>query len=92
MVLVVDGDRGGYIHQGLEDGDGNERRRGEENRCRTNTANRECWCANSLSSLSEKLPDSACNLPCEGDTTQACGGNLKLTVSACFQLTTLDHC
>ncbi|KAK3300927.1 WSC domain-containing protein [Chaetomium fimeti] len=41
---------------------------------------RECWCAQSISSLSEKLPDSACNLPCEGNTTQACGGNLKLTV------------
>ncbi|KAK4033135.1 putative fungistatic metabolite [Parachaetomium inaequale] len=41
---------------------------------------RECWCAQALSSLSEKVPDSECNLPCEGNTTQACGGNLKLTV------------
>ena len=41
---------------------------------------RECWCAQSLSSLSVKLADSACNLPCEGNTTQACGGSLKLTV------------
>ncbi|KAK4128814.1 WSC-domain-containing protein, partial [Parathielavia appendiculata] len=41
---------------------------------------RECWCAQTLSSLSEKLPDGACDLPCEGNTTQACGGNLKLTV------------
>ncbi|KAK4243045.1 hypothetical protein C7999DRAFT_18539 [Corynascus novoguineensis] len=41
---------------------------------------RECWCAQSLSSLSKKLPDSECNLPCEGNATQACGGNLKLTV------------
>ncbi|KXX75893.1 putative fungistatic metabolite [Madurella mycetomatis] len=41
---------------------------------------RECWCAQSLSSLSEKLPDSACDLPCEGNTTQACGGNMRLTV------------
>ncbi|GAB1310911.1 WSC domain-containing protein [Madurella fahalii] len=41
---------------------------------------RECWCAQSLSSLSEKLPDSACDLPCEGNTTQVCGGNMKLTV------------
>ncbi|KAK4151956.1 WSC domain-containing protein [Chaetomidium leptoderma] len=41
---------------------------------------RECWCAETLSSLSEKLPDSACDLPCEGNTTQACGGNLKLSV------------
>ncbi|KAK4130465.1 WSC-domain-containing protein [Trichocladium antarcticum] len=41
---------------------------------------RECWCAQSLSSLSERFPDSECNLPCEGNTTQACGGYLKLTV------------
>ncbi|KAK3394672.1 WSC domain-containing protein [Podospora didyma] len=41
---------------------------------------RECWCAISLSSLSEKFPDTACNLACEGDVTQVCGGNLKLTV------------
>lgn len=45
------------------------------------TTRRECWCAQSLSSMSEKFPDSACNLPCEGNTTQACGGSLKLTVS-----------
>lgn len=45
------------------------------------TQHRECWCAQTLSSLSEKVPDSECNLPCEGNTTQACGGNLKLTVS-----------
>ncbi|SPQ18682.1 744fc8dd-f54b-4b9a-82f1-7bee06973933 [Thermothielavioides terrestris] len=41
---------------------------------------RECWCAQSLSSLAAKLPDSACDLPCEGNTTEACGGNPKLTV------------
>ncbi|KAL2127249.1 hypothetical protein VTI74DRAFT_11048 [Chaetomium olivicolor] len=41
---------------------------------------RECWCAQTLSSMSDKFPDSACNLPCEGNTTQACGGNLKITV------------
>ncbi|KAK4105465.1 WSC-domain-containing protein [Parathielavia hyrcaniae] len=41
---------------------------------------RECWCAQTVSSLSGKLPDSACDLPCEGNTTQVCGGNMKLTV------------
>ncbi|KAK4165674.1 carbohydrate-binding WSC [Cladorrhinum sp. PSN259] len=41
---------------------------------------RECWCATSLSSLSVKVDDSACDLACEGNNTQVCGGNLKLTV------------
>ncbi|KAL2165820.1 hypothetical protein VTG60DRAFT_3743 [Thermothelomyces hinnuleus] len=41
---------------------------------------RECWCGQTLSSLSAKLPDDECNLPCDGNTTQACGGSLKLTV------------
>ncbi|KAK4237519.1 WSC domain-containing protein [Achaetomium macrosporum] len=41
---------------------------------------RECWCAQEISTLSSKFPDSACDLPCEGNNTQACGGNLKLTV------------
>ncbi|KAL2154372.1 hypothetical protein VTH82DRAFT_3048 [Thermothelomyces myriococcoides] len=41
---------------------------------------RECWCGQTLSSLSAKLPDSECNLPCDGNTTQACGGSLKLTI------------
>ncbi|KAK0733413.1 WSC domain-containing protein [Lasiosphaeria miniovina] len=42
---------------------------------------RECWCASQLSSLSKQFPDSACNLTCEGDATQICGGSLKITVS-----------
>lgn len=43
---------------------------------------RECWCAQALSSLSEKFPDSACDLTCEGDNSTVCGGNLKLSVYA----------
>ncbi|KAI1845269.1 hypothetical protein JX266_008579 [Neoarthrinium moseri] len=39
---------------------------------------RQCWCANRLSSLSARLPDAACDLPCDGDRTLACGGSLKL--------------
>ena len=42
--------------------------------------NRECYCAPYLSALSPKLPDSSCNLACEGNTTQICGGALTLTV------------
>jgi len=41
---------------------------------------RECWCAPYLSALSTKLPDSQCNLPCEGNSSQICGGALRLSV------------
>jgi hypothetical protein len=41
---------------------------------------RECWCAQYISSVSPKVPDSSCNLPCEGNSSQICGGDLKLTV------------
>ncbi|KAK4447697.1 WSC domain-containing protein [Podospora aff. communis PSN243] len=41
---------------------------------------RECWCAQSLSTLSLPFHDSACSLPCEGDNTTACGGYLKISV------------
>ncbi len=41
---------------------------------------RECWCAQYLSSIAAKLPDSSCDLACAGNTTQICGGALKLSV------------
>ncbi|KAL7815358.1 WSC domain-containing protein [Trichoderma aethiopicum] len=41
---------------------------------------RECWCAQTLSGIAERLDDAACNYPCEGDNTTACGGSLKLSV------------
>ncbi|KAK0673252.1 WSC domain-containing protein [Cercophora samala] len=41
---------------------------------------RECWCSQTLSTLANKLADKECDLPCDGNTTQSCGGSLKLTV------------
>ncbi|KAH7364167.1 WSC domain-containing protein [Rhexocercosporidium sp. MPI-PUGE-AT-0058] len=41
---------------------------------------KECWCSHFLSSIAEKLDDSACDLACIGNTTQICGGALKLSV------------
>jgi hypothetical protein len=41
---------------------------------------RECWCANDLNTLSAKLPDTDCNLPCSGNSSLACGAPLKLTI------------
>ncbi|KAG4415268.1 hypothetical protein IFR04_011575 [Cadophora malorum] len=41
---------------------------------------KECWCSPFLSSIAEKLDDSACDLACIGNTTEICGGALKLSV------------
>ncbi|TVY19281.1 putative fungistatic metabolite [Lachnellula arida] len=41
---------------------------------------KECYCSQLLSALSAKLPDSKCNLPCAGNSSQVCGGSLALTV------------
>ncbi|EGZ78311.1 hypothetical protein NEUTE2DRAFT_80748 [Neurospora tetrasperma FGSC 2509] len=41
---------------------------------------RECWCASQLFSLSSKVADAECNLPCDGDESQVCGGNLRISV------------
>ncbi|KAH7197377.1 WSC domain-containing protein [Fusarium flagelliforme] len=41
---------------------------------------RECWCSPYLSSLSAKLDDDDCENPCEGNSSQVCGGPLRLSV------------
>ncbi|KAL2072576.1 hypothetical protein VTL71DRAFT_11919 [Oculimacula yallundae] len=41
---------------------------------------KECYCSHFLSSIAQHLDDSACDLACQGNTTQICGGALKLTV------------
>ncbi|PBP22406.1 WSC domain-containing protein [Diplocarpon rosae] len=41
---------------------------------------KECWCAPFITSLATKLDDSACDLACQGNTSEKCGGSLKLTV------------
>jgi hypothetical protein len=40
----------------------------------------QCFCGNTLGSASVKVGDGLCNMVCEGDKTQLCGGGLKLTV------------
>lgn len=41
---------------------------------------RECYCSPYLNSLSAKLPDSKCTVPCASDAMQVCGGALALTL------------
>jgi hypothetical protein len=40
----------------------------------------QCFCADTLSSESSKLDDTKCNMPCEGDESETCGGSLALSV------------
>ncbi|KAI1757309.1 WSC domain-containing protein [Xylaria castorea] len=41
---------------------------------------RECWCGDALNPLTVHLDDDACDLPCDGANTTACGGVLKLSL------------
>ncbi|KAI0432137.1 WSC domain-containing protein [Xylaria sp. FL1042] len=41
---------------------------------------RECWCGDELNSLSVQLADAACDTPCDGANSTACGGALRLTL------------
>ncbi|KAL2357763.1 WSC domain-containing protein [Cryomyces antarcticus] len=41
---------------------------------------RECWCSENLSALSNKLPDTNCSIPCQGNNSEVCGGALTLTL------------
>lgn len=47
---------------------------------------RECWCAQTFNSLSVKVNDSACDLGCDGNPAEICGGTLKLSVSIMGQI------
>jgi len=40
----------------------------------------ECWCAQYLSVFAVKLADSECNFACKGNSSEICGGTLKLSV------------
>lgn len=42
---------------------------------------RECWCGQELAALAAQEPAAQCNLPCDGDSSTLCGGDLRLTVS-----------
>ncbi|KAI8954284.1 WSC domain-containing protein [Xylaria longipes] len=41
---------------------------------------RECWCGDKLNPLTVRLDDAACDFPCDGANTTACGGALKLSL------------
>lgn len=40
----------------------------------------QCFCANTLTSGSSQLDDGKCDMACEGDGSETCGGSLALSV------------
>ncbi|KAK1633545.1 WSC domain-containing protein, partial [Colletotrichum phormii] len=40
----------------------------------------ECYCDFQLASTSVKKPETDCNMPCSGDSTEACGGSDRISV------------
>ena len=40
----------------------------------------DCFCDSVDPSLSYLAPDKDCNKPCEGDSTQMCGGNWRMNI------------
>ncbi|KAG7050936.1 WSC domain-containing protein [Colletotrichum scovillei] len=40
----------------------------------------ECYCDYQLASTSQKKPEADCNMPCSGDSLEACGGSDRLSV------------
>ena len=41
---------------------------------------KECFCANQFSQKTKILDDTECNMACDGDETQTCGGPWKMNV------------
>ncbi|KAK8049759.1 Carbohydrate-binding WSC [Apiospora phragmitis] len=41
---------------------------------------RECWCGNEINLRATKQNSADCDMPCSGDKTLACGGNLRLSI------------
>ncbi|KAI9436607.1 hypothetical protein H4582DRAFT_401431 [Lactarius indigo] len=39
-----------------------------------------CYCGNFLSEISINVADSDCNIPCAGDSTETCGGTLRINL------------
>ncbi|CAN8099356.1 unnamed protein product [Discula destructiva] len=41
---------------------------------------RECWCAQTFNTLSSKVHDGDCDLVCDGNASQYCGGSMRLSL------------
>ncbi|KAK4455790.1 WSC domain-containing protein [Podospora aff. communis PSN243] len=52
----------------------------------------ECWCGSVIANDTRAAPDSECNMPCNGDRTQTCGGPGRLSLYVADELKSLEPC
>ncbi|OIW33464.1 WSC-domain-containing protein [Coniochaeta ligniaria NRRL 30616] len=52
----------------------------------------ECWCGQVLGNNTYQVPDSDCNMPCQGNSTETCGGPSRLTLYVAKDLESLEPC
>ncbi|KOS18068.1 WSC domain-containing protein 2 [Escovopsis weberi] len=52
----------------------------------------ECYCGNGVFNGGQRLSDSSCNMPCNGDKSENCGGSGALNVYYAAKLDTTEHC
>ncbi|KAH8909665.1 WSC-domain-containing protein [Coniochaeta sp. PMI_546] len=52
----------------------------------------ECWCGVVLGNNTYPVADTDCNMPCNGDSTETCGGPSRLTLYVAKDLESLEPC
>ncbi|OAA32695.1 Carbohydrate-binding WSC, subgroup [Moelleriella libera RCEF 2490] len=53
---------------------------------------KECWCGSVLANDTAKVDDSQCNVPCQGNTSDTCGGSSRLSLWVAKDLESLEPC
>ncbi|KAK3505006.1 WSC domain-containing protein [Neurospora crassa] len=52
----------------------------------------ECWCGVVIGNGTFSAPDSECDIPCNGNSTQICGGRARLNLYVANELQSLEPC
>ncbi|KAK3692812.1 WSC domain-containing protein [Podospora appendiculata] len=52
----------------------------------------ECWCSATIGNDTGAAPDFDCNMPCNGDSTEICGGRSRLNLYVAKELESLQPC
>lgn len=53
---------------------------------------RECWCGVVLANGTEKVDTAQCNMPCQGDKSQTCGGRSRINIFLAKEFQSLEPC
>lgn len=52
----------------------------------------ECWCGQVIGNYTHSAPESDCSMPCNGDSSETCGGRGRLTLYVAKDLESLEPC